>query len=280
MFIKNYIYLFIVVFSFGFNLKSQNITTYKVKDNLYFVGDRTFSCFYITDKEVIVIDPLDSLRASATLSEIQKITTKPVTKVFYSHNHWDHISGGQIFNQKGTEFIAHIDAKNNITPNPEVIPPTTTWEGNKKIYHLGNGQDIELYFFGLNHGAGMTVFRFVEHNAIFVIDLVVPDRVLYAYLPDASPKDWVETLKEIQKLEFDDVYMSHMRVAGDRRDITFMQEYFDALYKAVQTELDEGTSFFDIPKKVKLPQYEHLQNYEEWLPMNVWHILMEKSIGK
>lgn len=280
MFLKKTILTIIILVGSGCELQAQDTRTIKVKDNLYFVGDRTFSCFYVTKKEVIVIDPLDSLRATATMKEIRKVTQKPINKVFYSHNHWDHISGGQVFNQTNTEFISHTIAKNNITPNPNVITPTETWKGDKKTYSLGNGQDLELYYFGPNHGAGMTVFRFVEHNAIFIVDLVVPDRVLYAYLPDASPINWVRSLKEIQQLEFYDVYMAHMRVVGNRNDITFMQEYFDALYKSVEKELDKGTSFFDIPYTVKLPQYQHLKNYDKWLPMNVWRILMEKSIGK
>ncbi|WP_370091865.1 hypothetical protein [Winogradskyella sp.] len=71
-----------------------------------------------------------------------------------------------------------------------------------------------------------------------------------------------------------------MRVKGSRKDITFMQDYFAALYEAVENELKKGTSFFEIPDKVKLPQYKNLKNYDKWLPMNVWRILMEKSIGK
>lgn len=260
--------------------KAQEITTMQVKDNLYFVGDRTFSAFYITGEEVVVIDPLDSLRASATLSAIRKVTDKPVKKVFYSHDHLDHISGGKIFDHPGVEFIAHQKAQEAITPHPGVVPPTHIWNGAIATYDLGNGQVLELYYFGQNHGAGMTVFRFAEHNAIFIIDLVVPDRVLYTYLPDASPKEWVRTLEEIQALDFEEVYMAHVRLKGDREDVTFMQEYFAALYSAVEQELQSNTAFFDIPQQVKLPQYSHLKNYDEWLHMNVWRILMEKTIGK
>lgn len=257
----------------------HHIETIKAHENLYFVGDRTFSCFYITSVGVIVIDPLDSLHASATLSAIRKVTDKPVKYVFYSHNHWDHISGGQIFKELGATIISHIEAKENITPNPKVLIPDSTWSGHETTFTLG-GKTLQLYYFGRNHGEGMTVFRFPEYNAIFVIDLVVPDRVLYAYLPDASPKDWVEDLKKIQELEFDAVYMAHVRAIGDRSDITLMQQYFADLYAAVDKALNSETPFFEIPTTVKLPQYENLKNYEEWLPLNVWRILMEKSIGQ
>ena len=261
------------------SLFSQSIENIKAKDNIYLVGDRTYSLFYITDDGVIVIDPLDEKHASATMEAIRKVTDKPVTHVFYSHNHWDHISGGKIFKDQGARFISHIEAKENITPNDKVIMPDSTWSGDKAVFKHGN-KALELHFYGRNHGNGMTVFRFPEHNSVFIIDLVVPDRVLYAYLPDASPKRWVEDLKEIQKLKFDEVYMAHVRAIGDRSDITLMQNYFDDLYTAVRKELAGDTPFFEIPQKVKMPQYKDLKNYDQWLPMNVWRMMMEESIGK
>jgi len=34
-----------------------------------------------------------------------------------------------------------------------------------------------------------------------------------------------------------------------------------------------------IPNAVKLPQYKDWWMYEEWLPMNVWRILLDDSMG-
>lgn len=263
----------------GFLVQAQEIKTFKVENNLYMVGDRTYSCFYVTDDQVVVIDPLDARHAEATMKAINKVTDLPVKTVFYSHNHWDHISGAQIFKAEGATIISHEKAAETITPNPAVLMPDQTWTGSDTIYSIGNKQ-IELFFYGRNHGDGMTVFRFPEHNIVFTIDLVVPDRVLYAYLPDADPKNWVASLKKIQQLDFDTLLMSHVRAVGTRKDLTLMQNYFDDLYAAVQKELDNGTNLFKIPNKVELPKYKHWKNYEEWLPMNVWRILMEKSIGQ
>jgi len=275
---RNTITVAIAIFV-GFLVQAQEIKTIKVENNLYMVGDRTYSCFYVTDDQVVVIDPLDARHAEATMKAINKVTDLPVKTVFYSHNHWDHISGAQIFKAEGATIISHEKAAETITSNPDVLMPDQTWTGSDTIYSIANKQ-IELFFYGRNHGDGMTVFRFPEHNIVFTIDLVVPDRVLYAYLPDADPKNWVASLKEIQQLDFDTLLMSHVRAVGTRKDLTLMQNYFDDLYAAVQTELDNGTNLFKIPTKIELPKYKHWKNYEEWLPMNVWRILMEKSIGQ
>lgn len=260
-------------------LHPQEMTTVEVAKNLFMVGDRTFSLFYITDNGVVVIDPIDEVHAKATMKAVKKETNLPVTHVFYSHNHWDHISGAHIFKDQGATIISHLEAKKNIAPNENVLWPDITWEGNSKTYHIGN-KDIELFYFGENHGKGMTTFRFPEHNSVFTIDLVVPDRVLYAYLPDASPTQWVSSLDKIDHLSFDTLLMSHVRAKGTRADLHALQQYFKDLYAAVQYQLDQNTNLFDIPYKVQLPKYKHWMNYDKWLPMNVWRILMEKSIGQ
>ncbi len=276
---KKVLTLIYLTFGIIFLLSAKEIETIKVRDNLYMVGDRTYSLFYITKTGVIVIDPLDVRHAEATMKAIKKVTDLPVTHLFYSHNHWDHISGGKLFKDQGATIISHIEAKKHIEPNPKVLMPDETWSGTDTAYVIGN-KSIELYFYGRNHGDGMTVFRFPEHNIVFTIDLVVPDRVLYAYLPDADPKNWVASLNKIDELQFDTLLMSHVRAVGTRKDLHLLQQYFNDLYAAVQQELDKGTNLFEIPYTVKLPQYKHWMNYEEWLPMNVWRILMEKSIGQ
>ncbi|TRZ45709.1 MBL fold metallo-hydrolase [Robertkochia solimangrovi] len=257
----------------------SEIKEYKVQDSLYLVGDRVYSLYYITPDGVVVIDPINERIASETLRSIRSHTDLPITHVIYSHNHWDHNSGGRIYKEQGATFLAHEKAAANMTPNENVIEPDAAWSGDKTVLETG-GKDIELYFYGQNHGNGMTVFRFPEYNAVFTVDLVVPDRVLYAYLPDAKPKQWLEDLYEIDKLKFDELYMAHVRPIGDRSDLKLQIRYFEDLYAATEKAMADGTPFFEIPDKVRMPQYENLKNYDEWLHMNVWRILMEKSIGQ
>lgn len=268
------------LFFFPVSIYCQDtIREYKAKDNLYFVGDRTFSAYYICEEYVVVIDPISPLIAEETLRSIRKKTDLPVRYVFYSHNHWDHIGGGRIYKEQGAIFIAHEEAAKNITPKNGVIIPDSTWTGAKKQFKFGK-LSLEAFYYGFNHGSGMTVFRFPEHNAVFCVDLVVPDRVLYAYLPDSKPRQWLSHLNEISKLPFEDFYMAHVRPLGTREDLKMTIAYFTDLYAATDAAIEQNIPLFDIPTKVKLPKYEQLQNYEEWLHLNVWRILMEKSIGQ
>lgn len=268
------------IFILNLTVSAQSeIKEFKAQDNLYLVGDRVFSLYYITDEGVIVIDPINDNIAEETMKSIRKKTDLPVKYVIYSHNHWDHNMGGKIYQYQGAKFIAHAQAKENMAPNENVIKPDSIWTGNHILFEFG-GKKIEFYFYGKNHGEGMTVFRFPEHNSVFTVDLVVPDRILYAYLPDAKPQQWLEDLYEIRQLEFDQLLMAHVRPIGTREDLNIQIQYFEDLYAATEKAMNDGTPFFEIPTSVKMPQYQHLQNYNEWLHMNVWRILMEKSIGQ
>lgn len=255
------------------------IKTYKVNDNLYMVGDRVFSLFYITSEGVVVIDPINDTIAKATIKSISEKTSLPIKYVIYSHNHWDHNFGGKIYKGQGALFIAHEEAAKNMTDNENVVKPDTIWNGNQKTIVLGKGR-MELSFYGKNHGDGMTIFRFPELNALFTVDLVVPDRVLYAYLPDSKPKQWLEDLYKISQLKFDLLLMAHVRPIGNKRDLDLQINYFEDLYKETEKAINNKVPLFDIPTTVKLPKYKNLQNYNQWLHMNVWRILMEKSIGQ
>lgn len=267
----------LLVCHLGFS--QQEIREYKANDNIYLVGDRVFSLYYITPESVIIIDPINDKIAVETVKYIRKRTSLPIKYVIYSHNHFDHNSGGKIYKEQGATFIAHEDAAQNMPPNDNVVVPDSIWTGEKKTFTFG-GKQIDFFYYGKNHGSGMIVFRFPEYNTVFTVDLVVPDRVLYAYLPDAKPKLWLKDLYKIKKLEFDQLLMAHVRPIGARKDLDLQIQYFEDLYAATEKAMHDGTPFFDIPTTVKMPQYKHLLFYNEWLHMNVWRILMEKSIGQ
>lgn len=58
---------------------------------------------------VIIVDTTESKTAARAIkAEFDKITTKPVKAIVYTHNHYDHINGGEVFADGGTpEVYAH-----------------------------------------------------------------------------------------------------------------------------------------------------------------------------
>ena len=205
---------FLLLASIGLSstaLAQDNYTMTEVADGIYSYGDGfVYSGIVVSDDGVAVIDPMNPTHAERTLQAIQEITDQPVRYVIYSHNHWDHIGGGQVFKDAGATIVSHVDARDWLLehPNLAVIVPDEVWEDDVHTLELGNKM-IELHFFGPNHGQGMVVARFAEDNIIFTADLVVPNRVGFATLPDFIPMEWERTLAEIQELEYDTVMFTH-----------------------------------------------------------------------
>lgn len=280
---------FLMVFFFSFAQAadihrddlSTEIREFKIEENLYRVGDRAFALYYITNDGVIVVDPMGEKIATKMMEFIRARTNLPVKYVFYSHNHWDHIAGGQVFKDAGAIFIAHAAAAENIgAGNPSVVTPDEVWSGSQKTFTFG-GKNIEMTYFGeKNHGEGNVIFKFTEYNSIYIADLVVPDRVFYLYMPDSKPKNWLSHLYQIQAMDFDKIYPAHVRTVATKEDLNNVIAYFEDLYKAVDEKIAEGVPFFEIPAKVDMPKWKHLLFYDEWLKLNVMRILQEKSFGQ
>ncbi|MBW8303753.1 MAG: MBL fold metallo-hydrolase [Brevundimonas sp.] len=255
--------------------------TIEVAPGLYSFGaGLAFNAFMVTDDGVIVMDSFDSDFAEASLAAIRQVTDKPILYLIYSHNHYDHISGGEVFRAAGATILSHqrtadwLDAH----PSPDVAMPEQRWSGPRLELEVGNSR-INLLYFGANHGEGMTVFEFPNEKAIYTVDLVVPERVGFAYMPDFSPREWERTLAEMNTLDFEHVMFAHNAAVGPRTSVADQLKFIQDLRGAIIAEFEKGTPFMQIPNAVKLPQYETWGGYEEWLPMNTWRVLLEMAMG-
>ena len=88
------------------------------------------SLFMVTSEGVIATDPISPEAAVEYRAAIASVTNLPVKFVVYSHAHWDHARGGQIFKDEGATFVAQERCVQNIaeSPNPDIIPPDITFD--------------------------------------------------------------------------------------------------------------------------------------------------------
>ncbi|MCK5901692.1 MAG: MBL fold metallo-hydrolase [Cocleimonas sp.] len=240
--------------------------------------------FIVTDDGVIVTDPMNSKAANILRNEIRKITDKPVKYVVYSHNHHDHISGGNIFKEEGAKFIGHKNLLKALAdhPNPVTPLPDITF---KDTYTLTlGGRTLELNYLGPNHGNSLVVMRLPKEKVLFVVDIVTPRRIAFRTMPDFWPDEWIRSLKKIEKMDFDYVISGHGpegEPAIDPASVVAEQRiYLEDLMAAVKKAMDSGTHSPDALRKiVKLPKYENWRYYKEWLPMNIERIWAYYHMG-
>ena len=77
-----------------------------IAGDLYrFQNNFHFSVFYVTDAGIIATDPISADAADWLKAELQSRFAQPVKYLIYSHDHADHISGGEVF--ENATVIAH-----------------------------------------------------------------------------------------------------------------------------------------------------------------------------
>ena len=85
-----------------FSLQAQAYQIEPLGEGFYrFIDDRHRSVFMITDQGALVTDPMNHAAASWLNNEIKERFDTPVRYVVYSHNHSDHIYGGEVFDTPG-----------------------------------------------------------------------------------------------------------------------------------------------------------------------------------
>lgn len=248
----------------------------KISDSLYtFAHGGARSIFIVTDEGVIVTDPMNVVAANALRAEIAAITDAPVKYVVYSHEHWDHILGGQIFKDEGATFISHFNCLEHFyrEPHQDLVFPDRTFERNYTV-ELG-GRRLELLYFGRNHGQCMLIMHIPEERMLFIVDLVTKGRVSGAggTMRDFYPRDWIRTLREIEALDFDQMIASHGPAISDRSTVSERRRYLEALMLAVRTELDQGTPYNEILDRIELPEFRYLQGYDRFIRRNAERVL-------
>jgi len=109
----------------------------EIADDLYLAQNNNHhSVFLVTDDGVILADPINADFAAWMKTEIADRFGVPVRYVTYSHHHWDHASGGAVF-EDTAKFVAHEN-----TPGNLVLPADDTpLPGNAAALDAnGNGQ--------------------------------------------------------------------------------------------------------------------------------------------
>lgn len=237
------------------------------------------SLVVVTDEGVIVTDPSGEVRAEAMWEAIQALTSKPVKYVIYSHDHFDHSRGGQIFKAQGAEFVSQEKCTELLSRDLEdrVVEPDITYE-DKYAIKLG-GKQVDLHYFGPNDGDCMSVIHMPKEKVLLAMDWHLPGYVNEPYR--LNTHNYVAILntfeRTLQQLEFDTVISGHMPSSSPQafqEDHRFHKALFDAVWSGMQA----GKTTEELKKSIKLPEFSHWRGYEENLPAHIermaysiWH---------
>lgn len=102
-------------------------TITKIKGDLYrFQNNFHYSVFLVTPDGIIATDPINADAARWLKAELKKRFDKPIRYLIYSHDHVDHIAGGEVFADTAL-VVAHENAKMDIISEqrPTAVPDLT-----------------------------------------------------------------------------------------------------------------------------------------------------------
>ncbi|WP_299669402.1 MBL fold metallo-hydrolase [uncultured Ruegeria sp.] len=252
----------------------------ELKDGVYqFFMAHYSSLVVITDEGVLVVDPNHEFRSAAMRAEIAKLTDQPVVKVIYSHDHFDHSRGGQIFKAEGAEFIAHEGCIELMSRDLEkrVVMPDVTYSDEHRI-ELGD-KVIELKYFGSSDCQCQSVIYMPEDKVLMGVDWHLP-RFLVSNARLNTP-DYVGALNTLRRvsaeLDYDTVISGHLPKSSPEL-LTEELAFVEALYAAVWEGLQSGKSVDELKETIKLPEFTDWLFYEENLAAHVermafaiWH---------
>jgi glyoxylase-like metal-dependent hydrolase (beta-lactamase superfamily II) len=133
------------------------------------------------------------------------------------------------------EEIADTEAYLQEIRSLELALPTLSFD---RSLTLRRGQQtVHLLFLGRGHTDGDVVVYLPRERVIATGDLV------HAYAPfmqDSYPYDWIRTLGDLEKLDFDVVLSGHGDVLHGKGQITLWQEYIEDLMREVEQSVARG----------------------------------------
>lgn len=235
---------------------------YRFQDNLH------YSVFIVGKQGVLLTDPINTEAATWLRKEIrQRWGNLPVKYVIYSHNHLDHIGGGEVFRDRDTHIVAHELAAQDIRRNrmPTAMPDITFSD---RLQLDFEGRAIELQYYGPNNGAGNISFYVPDAKLLFVVDWIVLKRLPFREMYYYDLEGTIASLKAVLQLDFDLVAPGHS-VVGNKEDVRESLAYLEELRDAVLQGMNDGKSLEQMQRDIRLDKYRHFANYEQWLPLNI-----------
>jgi glyoxylase-like metal-dependent hydrolase (beta-lactamase superfamily II) len=256
---------FLLLWTHSFSQKRETppVMLEKMSDNLFQIlgGRGANGGVYIGDSGVLVIDSkMTKESVDQTITEIRKITDKPIKYLVNTHSDGDHIAGNLYFADSVT-IIAHEncrkeffhprrDGKPSAWNDPKMDPhvPSLTYRDKMDIY-LGE-KKIELRYFGVGHTKGDTVVYFPEDKIAFLGDQIFMGRpqLIHSYKGGNSfehVKTLTKMLENIDAVKFCSGHSDPI----DRNTVEHHIQEMITLQAKVKVLAEQGKSLEEVKKK-------------------------------
>ena len=206
---------------------TQPFVVQALTDRSYFVANGTHNAtFYVSDKGVMVFDPLSFGSGAAVIKAVKSVTDLPITALVYSHYHLDHLADAHIFvknaQKEGVklDIIAPQAVSDQITRYGNQIPVATTTVSADKGFFEFDGLKVNVIPANDTHSLDNTMFLLEGEKVLHYPDAIEPeDFIPYFRLVgalDIAPL--ITNLEQVKSLDWEYLNAGHGNV-GSRKDI-------------------------------------------------------------
>ncbi|OUR74767.1 hypothetical protein A9Q77_04490 [Marinomonas sp. 42_23_T18] len=230
------------------NRYSQPFVVQALTERTYFVATGTHNAtFYVSDKGVMVIDPLSGGSGKSVIEAIKTVTALPITALVYTHYHLDHLGDAQIFvdhaNKENVKLtiIAPQAVADQVARYGNQVPSPTNVVSSQKGYFMFDGLKVLVSSANDTHSIDNSMFLLEGEKVLHYADGIEPeDFIPYFRLVgalDIAPLE--NNLKQIQEMDWEYLNAGHANV-GSRKDIkkhlTLINDIRDSVKQAFSEE--------------------------------------------
>ena len=246
----------------------------------------------IAPKGVVVIDALGSpALAKRLVSEIQKITDKPIQYVIVTHYHADHVYGLQVFKDLGAKVIAQEKGKLYLTSETaklrlevsrEDLAPwvdentrleaADIWVINDEQLML-SGWQFDLLKVGPAHTPDDLSVYVPEENVLFAGDLMFQGRI--PFVGNADSAGWIKSLDRLLTLSPKVVVPGHgPHSSNPPADLQFTRDYLQYLRDQMREPALNLDDFDQAYKSADWSPYEGYPLFRAANRMNAYNVFL------
>jgi glyoxylase-like metal-dependent hydrolase (beta-lactamase superfamily II) len=143
-------------------------------------------------------------------------------------------------------------AENNLASQRELkpTPPNVTLTDHMTLYR-GN-REIQIRHLGRGHTAGDVVVFLPKEKVVMTGDFLTAG---LSNMSDSFPDEWVKSLDELKKLDFDVVLPGHGEAFTDKAKIGYFQDYMRDVWTEVSRLKQQGVPAEDAAKRADLTKH-------------------------
>ncbi|WP_179954332.1 MBL fold metallo-hydrolase [Denitrobaculum tricleocarpae] len=234
--------------------------------------DRHFGLLIETDEGMIVFDTLNPDFAGWLNAEIKNRFNKPVSWVVYSHNHADHVSGGQAFEEHSPRYLSHAFARESMERmGVNTRLPDMTFDNGFDL-RLGS-RLVELRYHGPNDGRGSISLRVPDQRLLSAVDWLVINRMPYRDLARYDVEGTIRSLYAIDAMDWEIASPGHADTGG-KAEARIERRYLEALRDGVAEGIASKRNIEEVVRTLRaglaaVPEFAALRQFDDWVELNI-----------